>query len=90
MHPSNISLIVVAGIAILFVLMWFRLVLAIGKHRAQRGMGRCWENDVELYRAIGVKPGDHSIFTITEEEHRKACDEYRRGLPLAREMHLED
>lgn len=39
-----------------------RLKQAIRKHRDERGHGRCWENDLELYRALGeAVPGSPGL-----------------------------
>ena len=54
------------------------LFIAIQKHHADRGNDRCWENDVELYRAAGLEPGDPQLPSY--EEHCRMCDKYRAGL----------
>lgn len=53
-------------------------LLAILKHHKDRGNNRCWERDSELYRAVGLDPGDPQRPPL--EEHRQKCDEYRAGL----------
>lgn len=55
------------------------LSAAIAKHAAARGHDRCWENDLELYRAAGIPvPPQGELPPI--EEHRAECDRYRAGL----------
>lgn len=54
------------------------VVDAIRKHHADRGNDRCWENDVELYRAVGLEPGEPQLPPI--DEHCRMCDKYRFGL----------
>lgn len=48
---------------------------AIRVHHAARGHDKCWENDVALYRAVGLEPGDPQNPPI--DEHCRQCDLYR-------------
>lgn len=52
-----------------------RLRALITKHHSERGHERCWESDAELYRGIGLDPGEPEMPPI--EEHRRRCDEWR-------------
>lgn len=58
----------------------------IKKHHAQHGNDKCFENDNELYAAIGLPPHNPcDLSCMTEAEHESACTRYRRGLPLKRD-----
>lgn len=54
------------------------LLTAVDKHRSRRGHDRCWEDDLELYRAAGLEEPEPNPPPI--EEHRYECDRYRAGL----------
>lgn len=62
------------------------VLLAIKKHHDARGHDRCFENDDELYRVVGLPPVDRTMPSV--EEHRKRCDDWRAGffnLPVEQE-----
>jgi len=69
------------------------LEAAIRKHRDARGHARCWENDLELYSALGeaqpVSPG-----LPPREEFLQHCalyyEEQSRRLPLAQPLDKSD
>lgn len=48
-----------------------RLVNAIKRHRDARGHDRCWENDLELYEAIGG--------VNVDDFHLPPCNEFLQG-----------
>jgi hypothetical protein len=50
------------------------LEAAIRKHAQAKGHDRCWENDLELYEVIGLKPENPGL--PCKEDFLKKCEEY--------------
>lgn len=52
------------------------LETAIRKHRDERGHGRCWLDDKELYAVLGEPVEDQEFKLPPKEEFLKQCEKY--------------